>query len=104
MRHATSFVLLSCFLALGFSGCGDVATVPIKEAMGPNPKLPPPKHTLVPTVNIAPAKGWPEGGKPVAASGLAVAAFASGFEHPRWLYVLPNGDVLKMARDSRAGS
>jgi glucose/arabinose dehydrogenase len=94
MRHATSFVLLSCFLALGFSGCGDVATVPIKEEMGPNPKLPPPKHTLVPTVNIAPAKGWPEGGKPVAASGLAVAAFASGFEHPRWLYVLPNGDVL----------
>jgi glucose/arabinose dehydrogenase len=94
MRHATSFVLLSCFLALGFSGCGDVATAPIKEEMGPNPKLPPPKHTLVPTVNIAPAKGWPEGGKPVAASGLAVAAFASGFEHPRWLYVLPNGDVL----------
>jgi glucose/arabinose dehydrogenase len=94
MRHAISFVLVSCFLALGFSGCGDVATVPIKEEMGPNPKLPPPKHTLVPTVNIAPAKGWPEGGKPVAASGLAVAAFASGFEHPRWLYVLPNGDVL----------
>jgi len=94
MRHATSFILLSCFLALSFSGCGDVATVPIKEEMGPNPKLPPPKHTLVPTVNIAPAKGWPEGGKPVAASGLVVAAFASGFEHPRWLYVLPNGDVL----------
>jgi glucose/arabinose dehydrogenase len=94
MRHATSFILLSCFLALSFSGCEDVATVPIKEEMGPNPKLPPPKHTLVPTVNIAPAKGWPEGGKPVAASGLVVAAFASGFEHPRWLYVLPNGDVL----------
>jgi glucose/arabinose dehydrogenase len=94
MRHATSFLLLGCFLALGVTGCGDVATLPVKEGMGPNPKLPEPKHALVPTINIAPAKGWPEGAKPVAASGLAVSAFASGFEHPRWLYVLPNGDVL----------
>jgi len=94
MRNATSFLLLSCILAIGLSGCGDVATVPVKAGMGPNPKLPEPKHTLVPTVNIAPAKGWPEGAKPVAAAGLSVAAYASGFEHPRWLYVLPNGDVL----------
>jgi glucose/arabinose dehydrogenase len=49
---------------------------------------------LFPTVDIAPAKGWPAGAKPVAASGLEVAAFATGLDHPRWLYVLPNGDVL----------
>jgi glucose/arabinose dehydrogenase len=45
-------------------------------------------------VHIAPAKGWPEGRKPVAAAGTTVAAFAINLEHPRWIYVLPNGDVL----------
>ena len=48
----------------------------------------------MPTVNIAPAKGWPIGATPTAAPGLAVNAYASGLDHPRWLYVLPNGDVL----------
>ncbi len=50
--------------------------------------------TLLPTVNIAPAKGWPAGVTPRAAMGLRVNAFATGLDHPRWLYVLPNGDVL----------
>jgi glucose/arabinose dehydrogenase len=49
---------------------------------------------LIPTVNIATAKGWPEGGKPTAANGMAVNAFATGLEHPRTVYTLPNGDVL----------
>ena len=61
---------------------------------GPNPTLPNPETKLVPTVNIAPAVGWPEGAKPIAAEGLVVNAFASNLEHPRWLYTLPNGDVL----------
>ena len=52
------------------------------------------KSSLVPTVNIAPATSWPQGGKPTAASGLEVAAFATGLDHPRWIYPLPNGDVL----------
>jgi glucose/arabinose dehydrogenase len=56
--------------------------------------LPPPKSSLLPKVNIAPAKGWPTGRRPAAASGLSVKAFAEGLDHPRWLYVLPNGDVL----------
>ncbi len=49
---------------------------------------------MLPTVNIAPANGWAAGAKPAAADGLAVAALARDLEHPRWLYVLPNGDVL----------
>lgn len=61
---------------------------------GPNPVLPNPETKLIPTVNIAPAMGWPEGAKPVAAQGLVVNAFAHNLEHPRWLYTLPNGDVL----------
>jgi glucose/arabinose dehydrogenase len=56
--------------------------------------LPEPNKTLIPTVNIAPAIGWPDGTKPTAAAGTQVAAFAEGLDHPRWLYVLPNGDVL----------
>ena len=62
--------------------------------MGPNPKLPAPKKTFIPTVNTATAKGWPAGSKPTPAAGTSVAAFAQNLEHPRWLYVLPNGDVL----------
>jgi len=45
-------------------------------------------------VHVVTAKGWTNGARPTAADGLAVTAFAQGLEHPRWLYVLPNGDVL----------
>lgn len=62
--------------------------------MGANPTLPKPNKTLFPTVNIAPAKGWPEGAMPTPMAGLGVTALASGLDHPRWVYVLPNGDVL----------
>ena len=57
-------------------------------------RIPEPDQRLIPTINIAPAKGWPSGEKPIAASGLSVDALATGLNHPRWLYVLPNGDVL----------
>ncbi len=62
--------------------------------IGPAPDLPEPQKQWIPTVNVATAVGWPEGGKPTAAAGLSVTAFASGLDHPRWVYVLPNGDVL----------
>jgi glucose/arabinose dehydrogenase len=70
------------------------ATLPVSAGTGPNPVLPPPAPSLIPTVHIAPAIGWPEGAKPIAAAGTQVAAFARGLDHPRWLAVLPNGDVL----------
>ena len=62
--------------------------------MGPNPVLPEPTHSLIPTLNIAPAEGWPEAAQPLGAPGTTVGAFAAQLDHPRWLYVLPNGDVL----------
>jgi len=64
------------------------------SAYGPNPALPPPHQSIIPVVNPPKAIGWEKDEKPVAARGLDVAAFASGLDHPRWLYVLPNGDVL----------
>src|SRR6478609_8878718 len=76
------------------SACGDGAKLPDHAGIGPNPTIPPPNTTLIPTVNIAAAKGWPEGTQPTPASDLAVNAYATGLDHPRWLYVLPNGDVL----------
>lgn len=80
-------------LFLLFTAC-ESARLPVHEGSGPNPTLPTPNPTLIPTVHIAPAKGWPAGTTPVAAPGFAVNAFVSGLDHPRWLYVLPNGDVL----------
>ncbi|MGH6899117.1 MAG: PQQ-dependent sugar dehydrogenase [Geminicoccaceae bacterium] len=80
--------------AVGLSACGETATLPVAAGIGPNPELPPPNETLLPTVNVAEATGWAGGATPTPAAGLAVAAFADGLDHPRWLYVLPNGDVL----------
>jgi glucose/arabinose dehydrogenase len=79
---------------IAITACADMAQQPLSAGTGPDPVLPPPDTSLIPTVHIAPAKGWPQGGKPTAAPGASVGAFASGLDHPRWLYVLPNGDVL----------
>ncbi|HEU4644089.1 MAG TPA: sorbosone dehydrogenase family protein [Burkholderiales bacterium] len=81
-------------LLLGISACGEMATLPEDAGFGPRPELPAPNPTLLPTVKIARATGWPAGATPAAAAGLAVNAFATGLDHPRWLFVLPNGDVL----------
>ncbi len=80
--------------ALALAGCGGEAQLQVESGTGPDPRLPPPEESLIPTVNIAPAVGWPDGGNPVAADGLKVVAFADKLDHPRWLHVLPNGDVL----------
>src|ERR1700719_3212071 len=79
----TALAVLVPLLAL-LSACGDQATLPVSAGTGPNPELPPPHRTLLPTVNIAPAKGWPAGAAPTAAPGLAIAAFADALDHPRW--------------------
>ncbi|KRB82552.1 sorbosone dehydrogenase [Sphingomonas sp. Root710] len=70
------------------------AEVDFAATVGARPKISEPNETLVPTINVAKAVGWKPGEKPVAAAGLSVAPFAAGLSHPRWLYVLPNGDVL----------
>ena len=76
------------------AACGETANLSVAEGTGPSPKLPAPTKTLLPTINIADATGWPEGAAPTPAQGLRVQSFAAGLDHPRWLYVLPNGDVL----------
>lgn len=86
-----SFPLL---IALAVAGCGDKSALPFTAGTGPQPQLPEPQSSLLPTVNIATATGWPVNQMPRAAEGLELQRFADKLEHPRWLYVLPNGDVL----------
>ena len=76
------------------SGCGNDASLAVREGMGPQPTLPPPRASLLPLVNIAPARGWQGDEMPTPAPGLKVTRYATGLDHPRWLHVLPNGDVL----------
>jgi glucose/arabinose dehydrogenase len=92
MRVAPSLLPLALLAAL--AACGESATLPVEAGTGSNPQLPAPNSTLMPTVNVAPARGWAEGALPTPAPGLRVAVFAAGLDHPRWVYVLPNGDVL----------
>ena len=85
---------LAVVSAFTLGACGDTAKLAVSQGSGLQPTLPAPAGTLIPTVNIAPARPWPAGVLPSPAPGLAVTAFATGLDHPRWLLVLPNGDVL----------
>jgi glucose/arabinose dehydrogenase len=90
MRNAGLLIAMVLMLA----ACGETAKLSVAEGIGPDPRLPPPVRTFIPTVQIADATGWPQGGAPRPLQGLRVNAFASGLDHPRWMLVLPNGDVL----------
>ena len=96
MRTSSLLCLLPAAAAAAtlLVACGETAKLPVAAGIGPDPQLPPPTTSLIPTMDIAPAKRWPEGGQPATAAGTQVEAFATGLDHPRWLYVLPNGDVL----------
>lgn len=93
-RLSGSRTLVGMLCSLSLAACTETARLPPSASLGPDPVLPPPAKSLLPTVDIAPAVGWPSGARPTAAPGTHVEAFASDLDHPRWLYVLPNGDVL----------
>jgi hypothetical protein len=90
MKHAMAWSMVVALLA----ACSGPAELTTREGSGPEPTLPPPDKALLPTVKVATAVGWREGQTPTAAPGFTVQAFATGLDHPRWLHVLPNGDVL----------
>jgi glucose/arabinose dehydrogenase len=90
-RHLPLFIVAS-FLLLTIP---PMALSVEQPAYGPQPSLPAPKDSWFPTVKWSVAnEPWPKDAKPKAARGLVVRAFAQGLKHPRWLHVLPNGDVL----------
>jgi glucose/arabinose dehydrogenase len=90
-RPVNLFLML---LVIGSVGCGAKARLRVADGIGPQPVLPAPNRSLVPTIDVVEAKGWLPDATPTPAQGLSVTAFARGLDHPRWLYVLPNGDVL----------
>lgn len=87
-----------------FSACGHEAQLPITATTGEDPRLPEPAETAVPTVNIAEVEGWPDDVMPAAADGAKVSLFADDLLNPRWLYELPNGDILVAESRAPAGS
>ena len=96
MRPATPLLPILLLIGCSSQPAGD-------PGVGAQPGLPEPTRALIPTIDIAPATGWPAGAMPTAATGLQVKPFASGLQHPRWLHVLPNGDVLVAESNGPAG-
>src|SRR3954463_5289278 len=98
MSHAVARRVVALITIAGSTltplGCGTPARVPVMAETGVRPLLPPPKPSVIPVINVVTAKGWRDVSMPMAGDGLTVRAFARDLNHPRWLYVLPNGDVL----------
>ena len=92
VRLALSAAAVAAVLLV--AGCGETAKLAPELTTGPRPQLADPNKTLIPTVNVAPAVGWTDTAAPTPAEGLRVTALARGLDHPRWVYTLPNGDVL----------
>jgi glucose/arabinose dehydrogenase len=85
---------LTGLFVLALAGCGDDSSFDPQSQVGSNPVLPEPHQYLFPPMHLAKVVGWKEGETPKVADGLKVEAMATGLQHPRSLYVLPNGDVL----------
>jgi glucose/arabinose dehydrogenase len=94
MKRSNLLPLSLLAAAALLAACGEQSRLPDGASTGPSPTLPEPTRTMLPTIQVAKAVGWADGALPSAAAGLQVAAMATGLDHPRWLHVLPNGDVL----------
>ena len=90
MRHGSYAILGAALLV----ACAETSQIPKGADVGPDPMLVQPVKSLLPTIQVAEAVGWNEGGKPIVAPGLKVVPYAKGLDHPRWVIVLPNGDAL----------
>ncbi|MCK5910669.1 MAG: sorbosone dehydrogenase family protein [Caulobacter sp.] len=94
MRRRVREILIVGVAVAALSACGQSQSQTGPVGYGPNPALPEPRKSLIPTVKVSDVVGWPSGVTPTAPAGFRVQPFATGLDHPRWLLVLPNGDVL----------
>ncbi|QKJ89077.1 sorbosone dehydrogenase family protein [Paramixta manurensis] len=94
MKTRAFFPLMALSAAVILAGCDDTSSIDQDQQIGANPKLPAAQNFLLPPMKVPKGIGWKEGEKPKVAAGLKIEKVADGFEHPRQLYVLPNGDVL----------
>lgn len=105
LKHIRNFAILFIIAAIGFGwyiSRPDIAQVPLEEMSGPDIDLSDksPRKQSFPTVNIAEVDRWTDAETPVAADGLKVERYAEGFDHPRNIYMLPNGDMLVVETNS----
>ena len=94
MRRRVREILIIGVAMAALSACGQSQSQTAPVGYGPNPALPEPHKSLIPTIKISDVVGWPKGVTPTAPAGFRVQPFATGLDHPRWLLALPNGDVL----------
>jgi glucose/arabinose dehydrogenase len=95
MRRRFHEVLILGGAVAALSACGQTPGQSGNSAgYGAHPALPAPQRTLIPTVKVSDVVGWPAGKTPTVPAGFRIQPFAMGLDHPRWLLVLPNGDVL----------
>ncbi len=92
-------IVLGLIILVGIAGFTwlawpDTARLDVNQVTGKRPDITAPRIQMLPTIGVAKAVGWPKGAMPTAAAGMKVQPFATGLDHPRWLYRLPNGDVL----------
>ena len=96
-KHVRNITLI--FIALALAGVWyitrpDVAQLPLDAVTGPKPNITEGREQIFPTIKVAEVDRWKAGEAPIAAPGLVVERFAESLDHPRNMYVLPNGDVL----------
>ncbi len=94
LRNIAILILLIIGGIWWYLSTPDRAKLDLAAMQGSAPEFTIMRPEKFPTINIPDVRGWAKGAKPVAAQGFSVAPFASGLDHPRWLHILPNGDVL----------
>ncbi len=97
LKHILAVLGLLVLAAIGlfvWLAWPDKARLGITSVEGARPTISEPRNQVIPTIKVADAVGWSGAAKPIAAAGLQLQAFADKLDHPRWLYRLPNGDVL----------
>ncbi len=105
MSFSSMFARLVALVGAGALAWRKMQGAEPKPAWGNAPEIPVAKpQGAIPTLKMPTARGWDNGQLPVAAPGLKVNAFATGLDHPRWIEVLPNGDVLIAEATQVAGT
>jgi glucose/arabinose dehydrogenase len=97
LKHLRNLAIIFVVLGLGvawFATRPDVAQSTLADVTGTKPVITSAREQTIPTINIADPEPWAGNEKPLAASGLKVERFASDLDHPRNMYMLPNGDML----------
>lgn len=105
VRNITLIFIVLAGIGVWYMTRPDVAQLPLDAVTGPKPQITDVREQILPTIKVADVDRWKAGETPVAAAGLTVERFAEGLDHPRNMYVLPNGDVLVAETNSppRAG-